>query len=74
MNTTRLILAVALSAVAASAHATPCDAVKSQVEAKIKAHGVKAYSLEVVPAAEVKDAKVVGSCEGGARKIVYKRN
>ncbi|MFI4981516.1 MAG: DUF1161 domain-containing protein, partial [Nevskiales bacterium] len=32
------------------------------------------YSLDVVPAADVKDQKVVGSCEGGAKKIVYKRS
>jgi hypothetical protein len=27
----------------------------------------------VVPATEVKDQKVVGSCEGGGKKIVYTR-
>jgi hypothetical protein len=37
---------------------------------------VPAYTLEIVPnedAEKDKDAKVVGSCDGGTKKIVYKR-
>jgi len=67
-------LAVLLSLTTSAAWATPCDTVKEQIDAKIKAKGVKAYSLDVVAAADVKEQKVVGSCEAGARKIVYKRN
>jgi len=50
-----------------------CDDLKSDIEAKIKAKGVKTFSLDIVDAAEVKDAKVVGSCEAGKKKITYKR-
>jgi hypothetical protein len=67
-------LAVLLSLTASAAWATPCDTVKEQIDAKIKAKGVKAYSLDVVAAADIKEQKVVGSCEAGAKKIVYKRN
>jgi hypothetical protein len=67
-------LAVLLSLTTSAAWATPCDTVKEQIDAKIKAKGVKAYSLDVVAAADVKEQKVVGSCEAGAKKIVYKRN
>lgn len=49
-----------------------CNELKSEIEAKIKARGVKSFTLEVV-AGDVKDGKVVGSCEGGAKQIVYKR-
>ena len=73
MKHRQFAVAVLLSLTASAAWATPCDTVKEQVDAKIKGHGVKNYSLDVVPAAEVKDQKVVGSCEGGAKKIVYKR-
>ena len=52
---------------------TPCDEVKAQIAKKIDAHGVKAYTLDAVAAADVKDQKVVGVCEGGAKKIVYQR-
>ena len=73
MKHSRLALAALLCLSTAAAWATPCDMVKDQIDTKIKGHGVNTYTLEVVPAAEVKDRKVVGSCEGGARKIVYKR-
>ena len=49
-----------------------CDELKGEIEAKIKANGVKSFTLEVVDG-DVKDGKVVGSCDGGAKKIVYKR-
>jgi len=47
--------------------------VKDRIDAKIKAHGVKTYPLTVVDSAAVKDQKVVGRCEGRAKKIVYKK-
>jgi uncharacterized protein DUF1161 len=34
---------------------------------------VKKFQLEIVATEEVKDQKVVGSCDGGKRKITYKR-
>ena len=49
-----------------------CNELKSEIEAKIKASGVKSFTLEVV-AGEAKDGKVVGSCDGGAKKIIYKK-
>jgi len=50
-----------------------CDELKGEIDAKIKAKGVTSYTLEVVTG-EVKDGKVVGSCDGGTKKIVYKRS
>jgi hypothetical protein len=58
---------------AAKSSGTACEEVKASIDAKLKAKGVKAYTLDAVPAAEVKDAKVVGTCEAGAKKIVYKK-
>ncbi|HZR34458.1 MAG TPA: DUF1161 domain-containing protein [Nevskia sp.] len=74
MKLSPIVIAALLGFAAASASATPCDEVKSQIEAKVKGHGVKAYTLEVIDAAGVKEQKVVGSCEGGKKKIVYKRS
>lgn len=54
----------------------PCEELLTEIDAKIQAKGVKKFSLEIVPnekATDVKDAKVVGSCDGGTKKIVYKR-
>jgi hypothetical protein len=59
--------------VAGPAFGKTCDALKSEIDGKIKANGVKAYTLDVVAAAEVKDRKVVGSCDGGKMKLVYVR-
>jgi uncharacterized protein DUF1161 len=102
-----LVLLAATLAFAAPVFAAPkpCDELKSEIEAKIKANGVKDFTLEVVPAASAKDGaakesakdsgakdgakdggatpaaskksagagKVVGTCDGGTKKIVYKR-
>jgi len=69
---TGLLMALTLMSTAAWA-AKPCDELKGEIDAKLQAKGVKGYSLDVVAADAVKDQKVVGSCEGGAKKIVYAR-
>jgi hypothetical protein len=67
-----VLLVSALPAVADEAKKS-CEELKNEIAAKLDATGVKGYTLEIVKAAEVKDAKVVGSCEGGAMKITYER-
>ncbi len=57
----------------AFAEIKPCEELKSEIEAKLKEKGVTGYTLEIVPADQVKDQKVVGSCEGGTKKIIYSR-
>jgi hypothetical protein len=62
-----------LGSVSADA-AKPCEELKTEIAAKLDAKGVKGYTLGVVATDQVADQKVVGSCEGGAKKIVYKRD
>jgi hypothetical protein len=50
-----------------------CGELKGEIEAKIKANGVEKFSLEVVDKDAQSDGKVVGTCDGGTKKIVYKR-
>lgn len=50
-----------------------CDELKSEIEARIQSHGVTAFTLEIVNKGEAKDAKVVGTCEGGSKEITYKK-
>ena len=51
-----------------------CAELKGEIEAKIKKNGVDKFSLDIVDAsADAKDGKVVGTCDGGTKKIVYKR-
>ena len=53
--------------------AKPCEELKSEIATKLDAKGVKSYSLEIVPKDQDVEGKVVGSCEGGTKKIVYRR-
>ena len=74
----KVLIAVAAALLIASpalAQRKDCNELKAEIEGKIKANGVKMFTLDVVPAEQVKegDGKVVGSCDGGAQKIVYKR-
>jgi hypothetical protein len=65
------VLLLACLAISTSAFATPCEEVKSQIAAKLDAKHVSDYTLDVVPADQAGDAKVIGTCEGGTKKIVY---
>jgi len=71
----KFLLAVCLLSIAGTALAAgkPCEEMKSEIAAKIDAKGASGYSLEVVDKGASTDAKVVGSCEGGTKEIVYKR-
>lgn len=72
---------------AALAQRKPCEDLKSEIEEKIKKNGVQTFTLDVVPKGEAAkpDAqkettsgaaaggKVVGTCDGGTKQIIYKR-
>ena len=55
------------------AQVKPCEELKSEIDAKIKKNGVKEFTLTIVEKDAAEDGKVVGTCEGGTKKIVYKR-
>ncbi len=68
------IIVAALGAslfVAPAFAAKPCEELKTEIAAKLDAKGVQNYQLGVVATADVKDQNVIGSCEGGAKKITY---
>jgi len=50
-----------------------CGELKSEIEAKIKKNGVDKFTLDIVDQEAQADGKVVGTCDGGTKKIVYKR-
>ena len=74
----RVIVAVMVLGLAgaASAQSTrkPCDELKAEIDAKIKKNGVPMYTLDVVEMDVQSDGKVVGTCDGQTKKIVYKRS
>lgn len=50
-----------------------CEELKAEITAKLEKKGVKNYTLTIVSPDEVKGRKVVGSCDGGTKRIVYVR-
>ena len=72
MMTATLALTASMVAAPASAK-NSCDEVTTQIEAKIKAKGVKDFTLTTAPKDEKSDLRVVGACDGGNKKILYKR-
>jgi hypothetical protein len=69
-----LVLAAVFCSASAFAQIKPCEELKAEIEAKLKEKGVEGYTLEIVPADQVKDQKIIGSCEGGTKKISYTRD
>lgn len=70
-----IIAAVLFVPVCAHAQARkPCEELKSEIAQKLDAKGVTSYTLEVVDKdKDVTEGKVVGTCDGGTKKIVYRR-
>ncbi len=85
----KLLLAACLVSISVPAMAS-CDDLKSQIDAKLQAKGVVSYTLDIVPVAQAAAApaaasgaaaapakaagKVVGTCEGDTKQIIYTRN
>ncbi len=64
---------LAPSAFSASASKS-CDELKSEIQSKLQAKGVKGFTLDIVAKdSGAKSAKVVGSCGGGKQRITYTR-
>jgi uncharacterized protein DUF1161 len=73
----RVIVAVMVLGLAGAASAQSmrksCDELKAEIDAKIKKNGVDKFTLDVVDTEAQAEGKVVGTCDGGTKKIVYKR-
>ena len=67
-----LIVATGLALAGSSAFAAKaCEELKTEIAAKLDAKKVTGYTLDIVDADKAGDAKVVGTCESGAKKITY---
>lgn len=71
----KLLMAMGLLMLAGGAMAAgkPCEELKAEIAAKLDAKGVRGYTLEIIEKGDPA-GKVVGSCEGGTKEIVYTRN
>lgn len=72
MKNVVLALSLSLAVVPAFAQKS-CDELKSEITTKLEAKSLKNFQLDIVAVDAVKDQKVVGSCEGGKKKVVYKK-
>jgi Protein of unknown function (DUF1161) len=73
MKKLALMCVLAASCGVSLAQVKPCEELKTEIAAKIDANKVTNYTLDIVENDKVGDAKVVGSCEGGTKKITYTR-
>jgi hypothetical protein len=73
----KLIVAAVVAGLALSgpalAQRKDCNELKSEIDAKIKANGVEKFTLDILEKDAQAEGKVVGTCDGGTKKIVYKR-
>ena len=75
MKTLASVVILAFTSLPAYAEmAKPCEVLKSEIAKKLDAKGVKAYTLEIVAKDKTAEGTVVGSCEGGTKKIVYSKS
>jgi Protein of unknown function (DUF1161) len=64
----------AQSAQTAPAARKSCDDLKAEIAKKLDAKGVVGYTLDAVDKGkESADGKIVGSCDGGTKSMVYTR-
>jgi hypothetical protein len=69
--TPRIPIAATMLLVASAAGAATCDEVRAGIEAKVRASGATQYTLTTVDVQAQAPGKVVGTCDLGARKIMY---
>lgn len=62
-----------LISVTSWATVTSCDDVKSKIEKKLAGKNVTNYSLEVAAKGTETKNRIVGSCEGDKKIIIYHR-
>jgi hypothetical protein len=73
MNRTVVLAAVLALAATPVLAKKSCEELKDEIEAKLKSKGVKSWTIEIVAKDEQKEGRVVGTCDGGAKKLVYNR-
>ncbi len=49
----------------------PCEDLKAEITKKFEAKGVTSYTLDIVDKGKEGEGKIVGSCDGGTKSIVY---
>ncbi len=76
MKCTVLLFLMLLFFEQAYAQIKPCWELKVEIAAKLDAAGVQSYELTIVKNEQIEngmvlEGEIVGSCEGGTKKIIY---
>ena len=71
--TAALVLGLSVSSTWAQSMRKDCAELKTEIEEKIKKNGIESFTLAIVDKDAEAEGKVVGTCDGGTKKIVYKR-
>lgn len=50
-----------------------CDDLRAEISKKLDAKGAVGYTLDAVDKGKEGDGKVVGTCDGGTKSLVYTR-
>jgi hypothetical protein len=68
-------LALLLVPAAVQAQGAGCAQFKERMAERLESQGIRGYALDIVPGNQAvpAGARVIGNCEGGAWKIVYRR-
>jgi hypothetical protein len=70
-----LVTSALLFSVSVQAEVQDCDVLQDEIHEKISGNGVEDFDLLIVDKDDVNDHdgyQVVGSCEAGSQKILYK--
>ncbi len=51
----------------------PCQDLKAEIGKKLDAKGIANYTLTIEDKGKEAEGKVVGSCDGGTKSVVYVR-
>ncbi len=68
------LVSLTLGLACAAAGAQTCEAIRAQIEQKIRATGTADFRLVTVPADSAAAGQLVGTCDRGAKKILYTRS
>jgi hypothetical protein len=68
-----MCVAAVLLGLSGAAVADPCEPLRQRIESQIAAKGVTEFSVTVVAIEAQVEGKVVGWCDTGQRKVIYRR-
>ena len=71
IHSLRKLAAFAALLQASSSFAVDCEALRAEVESRIRNAGVTQFSVSIVEASASKPGRVVGACDQGSKKLLY---